>query len=191
MQVVCGQCSTRFAVPDEKVRGRQVRIVCGRCGASIQVSTPSEPPPLERFHRDRLDTIPTTPEELERLVRVGLDSHSDTQPNPISAALLGTAPSGAERREEAPVEPVPAPKVVFEAQAEALPGRPIAAPPRLVLAEPEDRPSLPRTSRASFWLGLLAVLAGVLVAFMAAHVISLAEILGFVKGLPQRLIRRH
>lgn len=194
MQVVCGQCSTRFAVPDEKVRGRHVRVVCGRCGAAIQLSIPPEAPELERPHRNPLDTIPTTPEELARLVRLGTrDSHSDTQPNPIPASLLGTAPSGPEDRDEGPLEPaaVPAVRLGERPPAEAPPGRPVASPPHFVLSEPEDRQSMPQISRAGWWLGVLALMAGLLAASMAAHIISPADVVGFIKGLPHRLIRSH
>lgn len=194
MQVVCGECSTRFALPDEKVRGRQVRIVCGRCGASIEVSASSEPAATERAPRNRLDTIPTTPEELARLMRLGTrDSHSDTQPNPISAALLGTARSVPQSHQEEPVEPEASPAFSPSRAppAEARPDRPIPASPHLVLAESEDRPSLPRVSRKGWWLGLLALMACILAASMAARVISLGDVLGFVKGMSHRFMRSH
>jgi predicted Zn finger-like uncharacterized protein len=37
MNVSCGSCPAKYAVPDEKVRGRKVRITCKRCGAAIIV----------------------------------------------------------------------------------------------------------------------------------------------------------
>ena len=37
MQFSCGQCSTRYAVPDEKVRGKRIRTKCRKCGAEIVV----------------------------------------------------------------------------------------------------------------------------------------------------------
>lgn len=37
MEVSCTSCPARFAVPDDKVRGRKVRIACKRCGAPIIV----------------------------------------------------------------------------------------------------------------------------------------------------------
>ncbi|MBK7586753.1 MAG: zinc-ribbon domain-containing protein [Myxococcales bacterium] len=35
MEVSCSSCPARFAVPDDKVRGRKVRIACKRCGSPI------------------------------------------------------------------------------------------------------------------------------------------------------------
>jgi predicted Zn finger-like uncharacterized protein len=37
MNVSCGNCPAKYAVPDDKVRGRKVRIQCKRCGAAIVV----------------------------------------------------------------------------------------------------------------------------------------------------------
>src|SRR5262245_3321490 len=37
MQFSCGQCSTRYAVPDDKVRGKRIRTKCRKCGAEILV----------------------------------------------------------------------------------------------------------------------------------------------------------
>jgi predicted Zn finger-like uncharacterized protein len=37
MNVACSSCPAKYAVPDEKVRGRKVRITCKRCGAGIIV----------------------------------------------------------------------------------------------------------------------------------------------------------
>src|ERR1041385_66908 len=37
MQFSCGQCSTRYAVPDDKVRGKRIRTKCRKCGAEIVV----------------------------------------------------------------------------------------------------------------------------------------------------------
>ncbi|HEX4336560.1 MAG TPA: zinc-ribbon domain-containing protein [Polyangiaceae bacterium] len=37
MNIACSSCPAKYAVPDEKVRGRKVRITCKRCGAAIIV----------------------------------------------------------------------------------------------------------------------------------------------------------
>src|SRR5215510_15100934 len=37
MNVSCTNCPAKYAVPDDKVRGRKVRITCKRCGAPIIV----------------------------------------------------------------------------------------------------------------------------------------------------------
>lgn len=37
MNVTCGSCPAKYAVPDEKVRGKKARIKCKHCGADILV----------------------------------------------------------------------------------------------------------------------------------------------------------
>src|SRR5258707_14462180 len=37
MNIACTSCPAKYGVPDEKVRGRKVRITCKRCGAAIIV----------------------------------------------------------------------------------------------------------------------------------------------------------
>lgn len=43
MQFSCAQCSTKYAVPDEKVRGKRIRTKCRKCGAEIVVDGPGVP----------------------------------------------------------------------------------------------------------------------------------------------------
>jgi predicted Zn finger-like uncharacterized protein len=42
MNVTCPACSSKYAVPDEKVLGKKVRIRCKRCGESILVDGTAE-----------------------------------------------------------------------------------------------------------------------------------------------------
>src|SRR4051812_43572781 len=37
MNVTCTGCPAKYAVPDEKVRGKKVRITCKHCGTNIVV----------------------------------------------------------------------------------------------------------------------------------------------------------
>jgi len=37
MNVTCGSCAARYAVPDAKVQGRKVRIKCKKCGTPILI----------------------------------------------------------------------------------------------------------------------------------------------------------
>ncbi|HEY6077387.1 MAG TPA: zinc-ribbon domain-containing protein, partial [Polyangiaceae bacterium] len=37
MNVSCTSCSAKYAVPDEKVRGKKVKITCKHCGTGIIV----------------------------------------------------------------------------------------------------------------------------------------------------------
>jgi predicted Zn finger-like uncharacterized protein len=44
MQFACEKCGTRYAVPDEKVRGKRIRTKCRKCGSEILVEGPPGPP---------------------------------------------------------------------------------------------------------------------------------------------------
>ena len=44
MKVQCGHCPAKYAVSDDRVQGRKVRIRCKRCGAAIVVDGKHEPP---------------------------------------------------------------------------------------------------------------------------------------------------
>ena len=52
MNVACPSCPAKYAVPDEKVRGKKARITCKRCGSAIIVDgtslQASKPPPKPR-----------------------------------------------------------------------------------------------------------------------------------------------
>ena len=40
MKVVCESCQTRYAIADEKVRGKTFKIKCKKCGAFMVVRPP-------------------------------------------------------------------------------------------------------------------------------------------------------
>jgi predicted Zn finger-like uncharacterized protein len=44
MKVQCGQCPAKYAVSDERIHDKKVRIHCKRCGASIVVDGKVDPP---------------------------------------------------------------------------------------------------------------------------------------------------
>ncbi len=82
MQFSCGECSTRYAVPDEKVRGKRIRTKCRRCGAEIFVEGPPEEPvaqppsskgPEEPWtvSSDRLERRQMTTSELVEAYAIG------------------------------------------------------------------------------------------------------------------------
>ncbi|HVJ17247.1 MAG TPA: zinc-ribbon domain-containing protein [Polyangiaceae bacterium] len=62
MNIACIACPARYAISDEKIVGRKVRIGCKRCGAKLVVDGTTEPvsvradtgtpsaPPAERYH---------------------------------------------------------------------------------------------------------------------------------------------
>ena len=39
MNVSCTSCSAKYAIPDEKVRGKKVKITCKHCSTGIIVDT--------------------------------------------------------------------------------------------------------------------------------------------------------
>lgn len=43
MKIVCGACSSKYSIPDEKVAGRSVKIRCKKCGEAIVVRGDSQP----------------------------------------------------------------------------------------------------------------------------------------------------
>jgi predicted Zn finger-like uncharacterized protein len=64
MNVACPACPAKYAVPDEKVRGKKARITCKRCGAAIIIdgttlNQPSKPPP-----KPKLEPLPPPPEAM-------------------------------------------------------------------------------------------------------------------------------
>jgi predicted Zn finger-like uncharacterized protein len=55
MNVSCTSCSAKYGIPDEKVRGKKVKITCKHCGTAIVVDgttldapapAPAAAPPL-------------------------------------------------------------------------------------------------------------------------------------------------
>jgi hypothetical protein len=62
MNIACIACPARYAIPDEKIVGRKVRIGCRRCGTKLVVDGTADPaavradtgtpsaPPAERYH---------------------------------------------------------------------------------------------------------------------------------------------
>jgi predicted Zn finger-like uncharacterized protein len=44
VNVTCEKCQRRYAIPDEKLRDRKVRIRCRNCQSPIEVSLPPAPP---------------------------------------------------------------------------------------------------------------------------------------------------
>ncbi|HEY3233957.1 MAG TPA: zinc-ribbon domain-containing protein, partial [Polyangiaceae bacterium] len=67
MNVACGNCPAKYAVPDAKVKGKKVRIQCKRCGAAIvidgtqldAVSGGEQPPPAPIAAEPRAPRAPS------------------------------------------------------------------------------------------------------------------------------------
>jgi hypothetical protein len=88
MKVQCGQCPAKYAVSDERVVDKKVRIHCKRCGASIVVDGKVNPP-LVTSTPARQSTRPTaaSPDRLPPVVERSPDSRPS--PRPVAHTILG------------------------------------------------------------------------------------------------------
>lgn len=102
MKVQCGQCPAKYAVVDERVQGRKVRIHCKRCGAAIVVDGKVDPP-LVTSTPARPSVRPTAhpappPESEPPPERV---PESRPSPRPVAHTIMGglEAPAAAHLQE--------------------------------------------------------------------------------------------
>jgi len=88
MKVQCGQCPAKYAVSDERVVDKKVRIHCKRCGASIVVDGKVDPP-LVTSTPARQSTRPpaATPDRLPPVVERAPESRPS--PRPVAHTILG------------------------------------------------------------------------------------------------------
>src|SRR5687767_6170812 len=105
MKVQCGQCPAKYAVSDDRIRDKKVRIHCKRCNAAIVVDGTTDPPlitstPAKRSARPAANTVSNTPTapppaDTEPESRPG-------SPRPVAHTIMGglEAPA-AERLREA------------------------------------------------------------------------------------------
>ncbi len=63
MNVACGACPAKYVIPDEKVRGRKVRIPCKHCGAAIIVDGTALPGPASGAP-SKPQSLPAEPEKV-------------------------------------------------------------------------------------------------------------------------------
>jgi len=88
MKVQCGHCPAKYAVSDERVVDKKVRIHCKRCGASIVVDGKVDPP-LVTSTPARPSTRPTAaaPDRLPPVVERAPESRPS--PRPVAHTILG------------------------------------------------------------------------------------------------------
>lgn len=112
MKVQCGQCPAKYAVSDERVRDKKVRIHCKRCHASIVVDGKVDPPLVTSTPARRsVRPTPSSPPGLDSLPPPEPQPESRPSPRPVAHTIMGglEAPA-AERlraREAAGAEPSP------------------------------------------------------------------------------------
>jgi predicted Zn finger-like uncharacterized protein len=89
MKVQCGQCPAKYAVADERVRDKKVRIRCRRCNAAIVVDGKVSPPlvtstPAHRSARP-LSSIPAP----ESAPPSSPEPESLPSPRPVAHTIMG------------------------------------------------------------------------------------------------------
>jgi predicted Zn finger-like uncharacterized protein len=117
MNVSCTSCSAKYAVPDEKVRGKKVKITCKHCGTGIIVDG------------TKIDAVAAEPAPA---VEPAAAPAAAPAPVPTAAAApVAVAPVAA---------PAPAPvAVVAKAAAPAAAKEPAVDEVRFDIAYPDDR----------------------------------------------------
>jgi predicted Zn finger-like uncharacterized protein len=89
MKVQCGQCPAKYAVSDERIQDKKVRIHCKRCGAAIIVDGKVSPPlvtstPARRSARPT--SPPGPPDNFPALER---EPESRPSPRPVAHTIMG------------------------------------------------------------------------------------------------------
>jgi predicted Zn finger-like uncharacterized protein len=105
MKVQCGQCPAKYAVSDERIQDKKVRIHCKRCGASIVVDGKVDPPlitstPARRSVRPASsvppDPLPSPSPPPER------EQESWQSPRPVAHTIMGGLEAPAPERLQRP-----------------------------------------------------------------------------------------
>jgi predicted Zn finger-like uncharacterized protein len=77
MKVPCGQCPAKYAIADERIHGKKVRIRCKRCGAGIVVDGKVDPPRItsEAASQAASDSVPpSSPRPEAKTILGGLEA---------------------------------------------------------------------------------------------------------------------
>jgi predicted Zn finger-like uncharacterized protein len=106
MKVQCGQCPAKYAIADERIHGKRVRIRCKRCGAAIVVDGKVDPPSVtsEANPQASSDSVPpSSPRPEAKTILGGLEapthlfdrkpSHSSPPPRPVAARGAAGSPA--------------------------------------------------------------------------------------------------
>src|SRR5688572_8200991 len=104
MKVQCGQCPAKYAVSDERIKDKKVRIHCKKCGAAIVVDGKVDPPLVTSTPaRPSVRPANTAPELAPPPER---EPESRPSPRPVAHTIMGglEAPA-AERLEQQRASP--------------------------------------------------------------------------------------
>src|SRR3954467_1877028 len=96
MKVQCGHCPAKYAVSDDRIRDKKVRIRCRRCNAAIVVDGKTDPPlvtstPARRSVRPP-SSIPAPPSLAPPESAPHLSPESESRPpspRPVAHTILG------------------------------------------------------------------------------------------------------
>lgn len=99
MKVQCGQCPAKYAVADDRVRDKKVRIHCKRCNAAIVVDGRTDPPlvtttPARPSVGPRTSSVPAAAAHSSG--EADLDSRPPS-PRPVAHTMMGGLEAPAER----------------------------------------------------------------------------------------------
>jgi predicted Zn finger-like uncharacterized protein len=131
MKVQCGQCPAKYAVSDERIQDKKVRIHCKRCGASIVVDGKVDPPLVTSTPARKSQRPPSTPPE-ESTPAPEREPESRPSPRPVAHTIMGGLEAPAAERLRARSSPPP---------------RPMRSPASPVHAEEEARLNAPADHR--------------------------------------------
>jgi predicted Zn finger-like uncharacterized protein len=106
MKVQCGQCPAKYAVSDERIQDKKVRVHCKRCGASIVVDGKVDPPLVTSTPARKSQRPPSTPPESPPPER---EPESRPSPRPVAHTIMGGLEAPAAERLRARSSPPPRP----------------------------------------------------------------------------------
>lgn len=91
MKVQCGQCPAKYAVSDERIKDKKVRIHCKKCGAAIVVDGKVDPPlvtstPARPSVRPAVRPASTAPDIAPPPER---EPESRPSPRPVAHTIMG------------------------------------------------------------------------------------------------------
>jgi predicted Zn finger-like uncharacterized protein len=112
MKVQCGQCPAKYAIADERIHGKKVRIRCKRCGSAIVVDGKSDPPHVttEAAPHGASDSLPpSTPRPEAKTILGGLEAPTHLfEKKPPQSPLPRLQPAGMPAAGRGFTEPPPA-----------------------------------------------------------------------------------
>jgi predicted Zn finger-like uncharacterized protein len=116
MKVQCGQCPAKYAIADERIHGKKVRIRCKRCGSAIVVDGKVDPPHVttEAAPQGDSDSLPPpSPRPEAKTILGGLEAPTHlfdrkAPPSPLPRLQPSAARAGMPAPGRGFTEPPPA-----------------------------------------------------------------------------------